>query len=354
MVTAAGFVTKRKLTYADSGVNTEEGNRFVSLIKPLVRATHNGNVLKSYGGFSGAYMLPGGDSYLVGAADGVGTKLKIAFAVNKFDTIGEDLVAMCVNDIITCGAKPLFFLDYIATSRLDTEKLTAVVRGMANGCVRAQCALLGGETAEMPGFYADKDFDLAGFAVGIVGKDSYISGEKAAPGDEIVAMPSSGIHSNGYSLVRKSLFENGGFSPDSVPEGFSRPLGDELLEPTRIYAPFLMAALENFNINSIAHITGGGILGNIPRSLPPDCVAVLEKGSWETPAIFKLIQNSANLDDKDMHGIFNCGIGMTLAVNPSDSGGVVRELEKTGCEGASVVGRIERRKKGDEQGVRII
>ncbi len=347
-------MAKKKLTYADSGVDTGEGDRFAGLIKPYVQATHGRHVLKSYGGFSGAYELEGSDSYLVGATDGVGTKLKIAFETGRFDTIGIDLVAMCVNDIITCGAKPLFFLDYIATSLLEAEKLTEVVKGIANGCSEARCALLGGETAEMPGFYADKEFDLAGFAVGIVGKDDYIDGKKVSPGDEIIGLPSSGIHSNGYSLVRKSLLENGRFTPDSVPEGFSLPLADELLEPTKIYVSCLTAVLEKFDIHSVAHITGGGLLGNIPRSLPADCAAVLENTSWKTPLIFKLIQKEANLDDEDMHGTFNCGIGMTLAVAPADSSAVVLELEKTGCKGARVVGRVERKKKSDEPGVRIV
>ncbi len=344
---------KKKLTYADSGVNTREASGFVELIKPLVSATHDNNVLKSYGGFSGAYALPGGDSYLVGATDGVGTKLKIAFASGRFDTIGVDLVAMCVNDIITCGAKPLFFLDYIATARLETEKLTAVIKGIADGCVQAQCALLGGETAEMPDFYADKEFDLAGFAVGIVGKDAHISGEKVSPGDEIIALPSSGIHSNGYSLVRKSLLEDKNFSLGDIPEGLSRPLADELLEPTKIYVRPLMELSEKFDILSVAHITGGGLSGNIPRSLPPNCLAILEQTSWETPAIFKLIKESANLNDDEMRETFNCGIGMTLVVNAADSGAAVRELEKAGCEGACVVGKIGN-KEDDDPGVRIV
>lgn len=351
---AADFVAKKRLTYSDAGVNTEEGDRFVSLIEPLVRATHGKNVPKPYGGFSGAYLLPGGKSYLVGAADGVGTKLKIAFAAGRFDTVGIDLVAMCVNDIVTCGAKPLFFLDYMATGRLDAEKLAGVVKGVADGCIEAQCALLGGETAEMPGFYAKEEFDLAGFAVGIVGVEAHISGEKTVPGDEIVAMPSSGLHSNGYSLVRKSLLENCGLSLNSRPGGLSRTLADELLEPTKIYVRPIMSVLENFDIHSVAHITGGGLLGNIPRSLPAGCSAVLEESAWETPAIFELIRESANLSVREMCGIFNCGIGMTLAVDPADSGEVVRELERAGCKGACVVGEIERKKRGETASVRIV
>ena len=346
-------MTKNKLTYSDSGVRAGEGNRFISLIKPFVQATHGKNVLKSYGGFAGVYMLPHTDSYIVGATDGVGTKLKIAFASGRLNTIGIDLVAMCVNDIITCGAAPLFFLDYISTSRLNVEKMAEVVRGIADGCAGAECALLGGETAEMPDFYKNEEFDLAGFAVGIVGKNRYISGEKVSPGDEIISLPSSGIHSNGYSLIRKSLFENGKFSLNSTPQGLSRPLVDELLEPTTIYSRPLKALSENFDIHSIAHITGGGLLENIPRSLPDGCRAALERSCWEIPPIFKLIQDSANLDDADMYETFNCGIGMTLVVDPADSSAIVGKLEKTGCRGARVIGKVEKKNKNTDTGVLV-
>lgn len=338
-------MAKKKLTYSGSGVNTKEGNRFVSLIKPLVQATQDKNVPKSYGGFSGAYMLPGKKSYLVGAADGVGTKLKIAFAAGRMDTIGIDLVAMCVNDILTSGATPLFFLDYISTSRLDAKKMAEVIKGVARGCIDAGCALLGGETAEMPGFYKKDEFDFAGFAVGIVDKNRYIDRSKAVEGDEIIALPSSGIHSNGYSFVRKAILQRRKFSLNSTPGGLSRPLVEELLEPTKIYARPLRAVFENFNIHCLAHITGGGLLENIPRSLPEKCVAVLEKSSWEFPAIFELIKESANLNDSDMFGVFNCGIGMTLCVSPADSGAVVKKLRRAGCKGARVVGRVEKKTK---------
>ncbi len=344
---------KQKLQYSDSGVNIEEGDRFVRLIKPLVQATHNGNVLKQYGGFSGVYILPGTNLYLVGATDGVGTKLKIAFAADRFDSIGVDLVAMCVNDIITCGAQPLFFLDYIATGRLEAEKMAEVVKGITKGCSEAGCALLGGETAEMPDFYSGGEFDIAGFAVGIADKNRYISGKKVCPGDEIIGLPSSGLHSNGYSLVRKALLEKRQFTPDSIPEGFSRPLAEELLEPTKIYVRPLKEVFENFDVHSAAHITGGGLLGNIPRSLPGECVAVIEKSSWKIPAIFELVKNSAGLDDNDMFRVFNCGIGMTLTVNPADSSGILKKLEKTGCKGARIIGRVEKTGKGGSPGVVI-
>ncbi|MCY3973283.1 MAG: phosphoribosylformylglycinamidine cyclo-ligase [Candidatus Dadabacteria bacterium] len=337
------MVTENKLTYARSGVDTEEADRFVSLIKPLVEATHGGEVFKSYGGFAGLYMLPGGKHYLVGATDGVGTKLKIAFETGKLNTVGIDLVAMCVNDILTCGAKPLFFLDYIATGKLDPERMAGVVEGIASGCSEAGCALLGGETAEMPGFYADKEFDLAGFSVGIVEKDRHISGRKVSPGDEIISLPSSGVHSNGYSLIRKALFEEQNQSPDETPEGFSRTLGDELLEPTKIYARALGGVFEDFDIHSAAHITGGGLTGNIPRSLPAGCRAIIEKSSWEIPPVFAFIKERARLEESDMFSVFNCGIGMTLTVRPADSGAVIRRLESEGCEGARVVGKVEKR-----------
>ncbi len=338
-------MAKKKLTYSGSGVSTKEGSRFVSLIKPFVQATHGKSVLESYGGFAGAYMLPDTDSYIVGTTDGVGTKLKIAFASGRFNTIGIDLVAMCVNDIITCGAMPLFFLDYIAASRLDAEKMAEVVRGIASGCAEAGCALLGGETAEMPGFYKNEEFDLAGFAVGIVHRNKYISGERVSSGNEIISLPSSGIHSNGYSLVRKSLLENREIPLNSTPEGLSRALVDELLEPTTIYSRPIKALSESFDINSIAHITGGGLLENIPRSLPDSYSAVLEKSCWKIPSIFKLIQDSANLDDSDMYGTFNCGIGMTLIVDPSDSSAIVSKLDEVGCKDARIIGKVEKKKK---------
>ncbi|WP_462136901.1 phosphoribosylformylglycinamidine cyclo-ligase [Candidatus Mycalebacterium sp.] len=336
-------MAKKKLTYSGSGVNTKEGDKFVSLIKPFVQATQGKNVPKSYGGFSGAYLLPDKKSYLVGATDGVGTKLKIAFAAGRVDTIGVDLVAMCVNDILTSRATPLFFLDYIATARLDAKKMAEIIKGVARGCTDAGCALLGGETAEMPGFYKKDEFDLAGFAVGIVDKNRYMERSNAVAGDEIIALPSSGIHSNGYSLVRKALLQRRKLSLKSKPRGLSRPLADELLEPTKIYARPLRAAFESFDIHCLSHITGGGLLGNIPRSLPEKCIAVLEKSSWEIPAIFELIRESANLSDDDMFGVFNCGIGMTLCVSPADSGALVKKLRQTGCEGAHVVGRVEKR-----------
>ena len=336
------MVTENKLTYARSGVDTEKADRFVSLIRPLVEATHGDEVFKSYGGFAGAYMLPDGKHYLVGATDGVGTKLKIAFVTGNLCTVGIDLVAMCVNDMLTCGAKPLFFLDYMATGKLDPARMAGVVEGIARGCSEAGCALLGGETAEMPGFYADKEFDLAGFSVGIVEKDRYISGLNVSPGDEIISIPSSGVHSNGYSLIRKALFEEQNLSPDETPEGFSRPIADELLEPTKIYARALGSVFEDFDIHSAAHITGGGLTGNIPRSLPDGCSALIEKSSWQIPPIFKFIKERARLEEAEMFSVFNCGIGMTLTVSPADSNAVIGRLESEGCEGARVVGRVEK------------
>lgn len=355
------MVTENKTAYARSGVDTEEADRFVGLIRPFVEATHGNEVFKSYGGFAGAYLLPDGKNYLIGATDGVGTKLKIAFAAGKLNTVGTDLVAMCVNDMLTCGAKPLFFLDYIATGKLEAEKMAQVVEGIASGCREAGCALLGGETAEMPGFYGGGEFDLAGFSVGIVEKDRYISGQKVSPGDEIISLPSSGIHSNGYSLIRKELFEepDSPFSPrrkhwreifrkvfdlppGETPEGIYRVIEDELLKPTKIYARPLGRVFEDFDIHSAAHITGGGLTGNIPRSLPDGCEAVIEKSAWEMPSIFIFIQECAGLNEAEMFSVFNCGIGMTLTVSPADSSAVVRMLEAEGCAGARVVGRVEK------------
>ncbi|MGH7886166.1 MAG: phosphoribosylformylglycinamidine cyclo-ligase, partial [Thermodesulfobacteriota bacterium] len=302
-----------KTTYKISGVDIDEGNRFVELIKPIVKSTHNKNLYGSLGGFSGAFSLDlEGISrpLLVSATDGVGTKLKIAFMTRRFDTIGIDLVAMSVNDLITCGAKPLFFLDYFATSKLSAENGAEIIKGIASGCIEAGCVLTGGETAEMPGFYKDGEFDLAGFAVGIVDQKNYIDGVNVKPGDVLIGISSSGLHSNGYSLARKVLFDTGGFDIDYVPDGFDKTLGEELLAPTRIYVKTVLKLLENFNIHAISHITGGGLIDNIPRVIPENLSVEIEKGSWGMPKIMQLIMNTGNVDLSEMHRTFNCGIGM--------------------------------------------
>ena len=345
------MVAKKQLTYSGSGVNIEEADRFVDLIKPFVRSTQGDEVLSSYGGFAGVYVLPDGKTYLVGSTDGVGTKLKIALAASRLNTVGIDLVAMCVNDMLTCGARPLFFLDYIATAQLDAEQMSGVVKGIADGCTDAGCTLLGGETAEMPGFYTPGEFDLAGFAVGMVEKDRHINGEKVAAGDEIVGIPSNGVHSNGYSLIRKALLEKRGLSLQDTPEGLSRPLGDELLEPTKIYARGLGKLFEQFEIHSAAHITGGGLTGNIPRSLPDGCAAFIETSSWRPQPIFDLIKECTGLEDADMFSTFNCGMGMTLTVDSKDSSAVITSLESEGCKGARVIGKVGKADDGKPPGV---
>ena len=337
-----------KTTYKSSGVDIDAGNLFVELIKPLAASTLNKRVLGKIGGFSGAYELPlkkYRKPVLVAATDGVGTKLKIAFMTGRLDTVGIDLVAMNVNDIIACGAEPLFFLDYIATSRLYPEEAAEIVKGIVTGCREAGCALLGGETAEMPGFYGKGEFDLAGFAVGILDRDEFIDGSGVRPGDAVIGLASSGLHSNGYSLARKVLLGKKRYKLEDKPEPLSRPLADELLEPTRIYVKTVLKLKNEFRINAIAHITGGGLLENIPRVIPGKCSAVLHSTSWPLPAVMELIKREGRIDDEEMRRTFNCGIGLVLIVSAADAGRVLKKLRALG-EKAYLIGEIAKRKKG--------
>ena len=309
-----------KITYKSAGVDVEEGERFVRLIKPLVESTYGESRVSPLGGFAGAFPLDAGafrEPLLVSATDGVGTKLKTAFSARRFDTIGVDLVAMSVNDVITCGAKPLFFLDYLATSKLDSGQAAEVVKGICEGCVQAECALMGGETAEMPGFYAEGEFDLAGFCVGVVEKDLYIDGAGVGPGDVVIGLASSGLHSNGYSLARKVLFDIGGHSIDSKPGSLSRPLGEELLEPTVIYSRAVLGLCAEFDVRALAHVTGGGIPGNLSRVIPDGLSAAIDGSSWQAAPIFDLIMKTGNISRDEMYSTFNCGVGM-IAVLPRD------------------------------------
>ncbi|BAZ93443.1 phosphoribosylformylglycinamidine cyclo-ligase [Thiohalobacter sp. COW1] len=305
------------LSYKDAGVDIDAGNALVERIKPAVRATHREGVLGGLGGFGGLFELPW-DRYrnpvLVSGTDGVGTKLKLAIQTNRHDGIGIDLVAMCVNDIVVTGAEPLFFLDYYATGHLDVDTGATVVAGIAEGCRQAGAALIGGETAEMPGMYTEGDYDLAGFAVGIVEKDRIITGETVQPGDALLALGASGPHSNGYSLIRRILERTGADLTQPLGAG---TLGEALLAPTRIYVKSLLALLEQVQVKALAHITGGGLPENLPRVLPAGCRAVLDAGSWDWPEVFHWLQDGGNVAEAEMYRTFNCGVGMVLVV-PAD------------------------------------
>src|SRR5512137_1191214 len=299
------------VTYKDAGVDIEAGNSFVRMIKPLVKSTFRPEVMAEIGGFGGLFSLNTAkykNPVLVSGTDGVGTKLKLAFMADRHDTVGIDLVAMCVNDIVVQGAEPLFFLDYLATGKLDPAKAADIVKGIAAGCVQAGCALIGGETAEMPGFYAAGEYDIAGFTVGVVDRDNLIDGSSITVGDTLIGLASSGLHSNGYSLARKVIFERMGLKIDSILPGTGATVADELLTPTRIYVKSILNLLRDFTINGIAHITGGGLLENIPRVLPQGCKAVIRKGSWTVPTIFDIIRDAGNIEESEMNRTLNCGI----------------------------------------------
>ena len=303
------------LTYKDAGVDIEAGDAFVRAIAPLARSTHRPEVIGSLGGFSGLFKFDTEryeEPLLVAATDGVGTKLKIAFELGRHDTVGVDLVAMCVNDLVVCGAEVLFFLDYFATGRLDPAAGQQVVTGIVEGCKQAGCALLGGETAEMPGFYTQGEYDLAGFAVGVVDKKRLLSPERVQPGDALLGMASSGVHSNGFSLVRKALMdESGGDHPAD------QALLAELLTPTRIYVKPCLALAEECELHALAHITGGGLPGNLPRALPSGLAARVDPDSWKVPRLFDRIQAAGQVPKDEMLRTFNMGVGM-VAVLPED------------------------------------
>lgn len=330
-----------ELTYADAGVDIDAGNELVQKIKPMVARTMRSGVLGGIGGFGGMFELPV-DRYqqpvMVSGADGVGTKLRLAIELGIHDTIGIDLVAMCVNDIIVCGAEPLWFLDYLATGKLDVSQAQDIISGIAEGCVQSGAALLGGETAEMPGIYANDDYDLAGFAVGVVEKSAIIDGTAVAAGNTLIAIGSSGPHSNGYSLIRKVIE---GHSLEDAPESLQngQTLGQALLAPTKIYAKAIAAIQAEFSVNAIAHITGGGLTENIPRVLPENTVANIDRNSWTLPAIFQWLQNNGNISTPEMLKTFNCGVGMVLAVDAKDADAIVASL-KQASEHAWIIGSI--------------
>ncbi len=333
---------KKGLTYRSAGVDVAEGDRFVELIKPLVKATSRKGNIGSIGGFGGLFsgnFKSMKKPVLVSGTDGVGTKLKVAFMVDKHDSVGIDLVAMCVNDIVVMGAEPLFFLDYLATASLDAKKGREIVKGIAKGCRDAGCSLIGGETAEMPGMYQEGEYDLAGFTVGVVDKKKIIDGKRVRAGDAIIGLASNGIHSNGYSLARKVLFDHMKLTVDSRPAGLRTTVGKELLKPTRIYVKPILSLIKNFDLRAIAHITGGGITGNIPRVLPPGTKAVIKRGSWRVPPIFKLLKEGGNIEEAEMMRTFNAGIGMAVIVKKKDREGVLKALKKSG-QSAFDIGHI--------------
>jgi len=307
----------KSLTYANSGVDIDKGNRFVTTVKKIAQETSRSGVMGDIGGFGGMFSLnvSGMDTpVLVSATDGVGTKLKIAFMMDKHDTVGIDLVAMCVNDIVVQGARPLFFLDYLSMGKLDIDTATAVIQGIGDGCREAKCALIGGETAEMPGMYAESEYDLAGFAVGMVDNNKIVDGSEIGVGHQLIGIAASGLHSNGYSLVRKICFDVLNLNVDSYVPDLGTTLGDELLKPTRIYSEVIHNLLRDFPIHGVAHITGGGIAENIIRVIPKACNIVIHPDSWDRPPIFNFLQSAGNIADLEMMRTFNNGIGLVMVV----------------------------------------
>jgi phosphoribosylformylglycinamidine cyclo-ligase len=334
---------RNSLTYKDAGVDIDAGEALVDAIKPLAKSTSRPGVVGGLGGFGALFDLKAAgfkDPLLVSGTDGVGTKLKVAIEARRHDTVGIDLVAMCVNDIAVQGAQPLFFLDYYATGRLDVEAARAVVAGIAEGCRQSDCALIGGETAEMPGMYGEGDYDLAGFAVGAVERDQLLPRPDIAAGDVILGLASSGVHSNGFSLVRKIVAVNSLAYDKPAPFDATRSLGEALLVPTRIYVRSCMAAIRDGGVKGLAHITGGGLVDNVPRVLPENCVARLDAATWKLPPVFKWLAEAGGVPVHDMSRTFNCGIGMVLVCAAGDAQRLIDLLRRQG-EIVAQIGRIE-------------
>jgi phosphoribosylformylglycinamidine cyclo-ligase len=343
---------KKPLSYRDAGVDIEAGDALVDAIKPVAASTRREGVLEGLGGFGALFQIPPGryrEPVLVSGTDGVGTKLKLAIELGIHDTIGIDLVAMCANDIVVQGAEPLFFLDYFATGRLDLETARAIVGGIGEGCRQAGAALIGGETAEMPGMYADKDYDLAGFCVGVVEKDRLLTGARVSAGDALIGLASTGPHSNGYSLVRK-VVETSGASLNQDFHG--RSLGEVLLSPTRIYVRSVLQLLAEADVHAVAHITGGGLPGNLPRVMPANTRAVIDAHSWKRPAIFDWLQERGNIEDAEMFRTFNCGIGMVIAV-PATLADQACDVLRANGEDARVIGTVESQSGPSDVDIRI-
>ena len=331
---------KQALNYRDAGVDIDAGSELIERIKPAVAKTHRPGVLAGLGGFGALFELPLHDyrePVLVSGTDGVGTKLKLAVEAGLHDSIGIDLVAMCVNDIVVAGAEPLFFLDYYATGKLDLDVATDVISGIARGCELAGAALVGGETAEMPGMYSDGDYDLAGFSVGIVEKSAILDGSAVSPGDTLIGLASSGPHSNGYSLIRKIIEVSGCSLSDNLD---GRPLAEWLLTPTRIYVKPLLSLFQHVTVHALAHITGGGLSENLPRVLPENTCAVIDTGSWQQTPVFDWLQRNGNVTTEEMYRTFNCGIGMVVCVAAADAEEALAHLNSQG-EDARIIGHVD-------------
>ena len=341
-------MSKPSLSYKDAGVDINAGNELVERIKPHVKRTTRPEVIGGLGGFGALCALPGKykEPILVSGTDGVGTKLRLAIDLKKHDTIGIDLVAMCVNDLVVQGAEPLFFLDYYATGKLEVDVASDVVKGIAEGCVQSGCALVGGETAEMPGMYHAGDYDLAGFCVGVVEKSKIIDGSKVQAGDALIALGSSGPHSNGYSLIRK-VIDVAGVNP-ATEQLAGKALGDQLLAPTKIYVKSVLELIEKVDVHAIAHLTGGGFWENIPRVLPDNTKAVIDEKSWEWQPVFKWLQEKGNIDSYEMYRTFNCGVGMVIALPQADVEKALNLLCQAG-ENAWLIGQIESLNPGEKQ-----
>lgn len=343
---------KQTLSYKDAGVDINAGNELVDRIKPHVKRTRRPEVIGGLGGFGALCAIPSKykEPILVSGTDGVGTKLRLAIDLHKHNSIGIDLVAMCVNDLIVQGAEPLFFLDYYATGKLDVDVASDVIKGIADGCEQSGCALIGGETAEMPGMYHANDYDLAGFCVGVVEKNEIIDGSEVRVGDALIALASSGPHSNGYSLIRKILEVAKVSAAETLLEG--KPLAEHLLAPTKIYVKSILQLIKRVDVHAIAHLTGGGFWENIPRVLPDHVRAVINEQSWQWPAIFKWLQQNGNVDTHEMYRTFNCGVGMVIALPQEDVETALALLAQTG-EKAWVIGQIEHLDEQDKKQVII-
>jgi phosphoribosylformylglycinamidine cyclo-ligase len=337
------------LTYREAGVDIEAGDEAVRRIAPLAASTFRPEVLGGIGAFAGFIRVPSGyrEPVLVSSTDGVGSKLKVAFLADRHDTVGIDLVAMGVNDLLVHGAEPFYFLDYIGIARLDPARVEALVRGVAEGCRRAGCALIGGETAELPDLYAAGEYDLAGFAVGIVERARIVDGRAVKPGDVVLGLASSGLHSNGYSLARRIVFEVLGLRVDSVLPGCGRTVGEELLEPTRIYAAAVRALLATVEVTAMAHVTGGGLTGNVPRVLPDGCRARLHRGAWREPPIFAALREAGRVSEPEMLRTFNLGVGYVVIVRAADAERARQALQGAG-ESVTVIGEIVAGERGVE------
>ena len=341
-------MSKQSLSYKDAGVDINAGNALVELIKPEVKRTTRTEVIGGLGGFGALCAIPSKykEPILVSGTDGVGTKLRLAIDLKKHDTIGIDLVAMCVNDLVVQGAEPLFFLDYYATGKLDVDIATDVVKGIADGCVQSGCALVGGETAEMPGMYHVGDYDLAGFCVGVVEKSEIIDGSRVKNGDALIALGSSGPHSNGYSLVRK-VIDVAGVNPATELLD-NKPLSEHVLAPTKIYVKSVLALIKQADVHAIAHLTGGGFWENIPRVLPKNTKAVIDEKSWKWPSVFNWLQEKGNIDTYEMYRTFNCGVGMVIAL-PQEQVETALAILKQAGENAWLIGHIEHAEDDAEQ-----